>query len=115
MDYDVLVNEVKAEVSPGQQGQALDVAGQEGHGSDPVSQGSEADGQQGEISKSEASVSDSAKKLGPPVAPRPSYGELKLELIQSRQELNRAKEMLHGELNKQRNFSQSFFVRNFIL
>lgn len=29
---------------------------------------------------------------------RPSYGELKLELIQSRQEVNRAKEALQGVL-----------------
>ncbi|GFS17912.1 kazrin-like [Elysia marginata] len=93
MDYDVMVKEVKAEVSPGQQRQSSDQVDQEG-------QGSQGEGQPDDASmpkNSDGSTGDDAtSKVKPPVAPRPSYGELKLELIQSRQELNRAKEMLHG-------------------
>ncbi|RUS73951.1 hypothetical protein EGW08_018289, partial [Elysia chlorotica] len=98
MDYDVLAREVKAERSPGHQGQVMDGEGQQAHASDPgveQGQGSESEGQQ-ELCKAEACVSSSVGQGRPPVAHRPSYGELKLELIQSRQELNRAREMLHG-------------------
>ena len=40
-----------------------------------------------------------AKANGSPQSPekKPSYGELKLELIQTRQELNRAIELLQGK------------------
>ena len=37
---------------------------------------------------------------GSPVDKKPSYGELKLELIQTRQELNRAKEILQGIISQ---------------
>ncbi|GFN75877.1 kazrin [Plakobranchus ocellatus] len=79
-DYEVLVKEVKAERSPGQ---GQDTA---------IGQLQERQEVKGEACASPAKSANP----GPPVAPRPSYGELKLELIQARQELNRAKELLHG-------------------